>query len=839
MTYLGINHQRFSYLLMNGLKPENVKQFFKECQIQLIACGGKVQNLPSDYQKAIKMLSSGLPSPTDKVVKSWFIKHIIITDKEDADFIVTVYRKYEEINKSLPAKIESKFATSCLAYLFSDNPPESILDFLRSPIIAERKLPKSTVQKITNNTNNADHENGFKSFSEILESLADRVDNNQVLEGIPQEIANYISGLQEAAKGQIQEAITFLNFLPTNSKLHHCLSKILSEYEAQKPIVTHSSTGILVTVPEIFKEEFDYDYDEILAKCIMAERATAVFVNPIAVFRKNKIYSLSDEMKLLFFPERGNLISFDGQAYPPQPHLGELGVWKVSRHSNGKTTHYHISKTRKITVYEVIAVPFNSKEHDSVREYIKNASGKNSCNPSVFYLKDNYILASRNEHTDLTRDENYESGLLLWDSLPAVKVDGRDFVIGPLPKEQRIYECATLNSTIRKLFKFHVGANGGISKEQLRFLAQSLSNSESEIDSFRIERVRLHLESLIKQDETFTVLIEEIMSQPDINQRIDNLVNAEVVRQLDQKRELYSDVDNLRKEAVEWKERIKKQNDEYRKIPENIKKSIRTAFEKACADGLTILGEYAVFKSILDSNEVARIAKTDLFDSPSLKPSPLVRDLVSENNDPILCLQTLGISRRQATAFKLVAEIAHRAGLMVCVRGITARPAVEIWTKSIAQHGVLIDSTIGIIHDSLIRGILEKETIPDVLTLLDANLSALDIYARALTDHVFKRFGEPASEQQPAIFLTLTNGIGGLPLPTTFERLSICIDLDIHYEIMDAADLDEIFTELSDPDDGILYKRFWRPAANALLKQLKTLGQDQQILVLSLLKVDY
>ena len=209
--------------------------------------------------------------------------------------------------------------------------------------------------------------------------------------------------------------------------------------------------------------------------------------------------------------------------------------------------------------------------------------------------------------------------------------------------------------------------------------------------------------------------------------------------------------------------------------------------------------------------------------------------MVSFQSAPtVSTLKKFGVSSRNAKAFSLVGDVARKTGLIICIRGMAARPVVEGWAGALSQNGLLMDSTIGLIDDSITRNALTKSPTLDVLAILDANLSALDIYARPLLDVVLKRLVEPESTQQTTIFFALTDSIGALPLPKTFERISVLINLDANYDFNN--DLDELKSDAFDPDDGYLFKRIWRPAANILRKQIETFNEDEQKLIFPILK---
>lgn len=840
MAYRGIDKRRFSYLLSYGTDDFELKKFFSDCRIQLIQNGGRVQNLPQGSKARIQMLSAVLPASTDDVVQAWFAKHISMVDPEEAEAVVGVFKRYEEVDDELPEDSARRFARSCLVHLFSEEPPQSLLDYLKTPIGVQTEGQEDGAEVADDQRNVPPGDIHPKNLSQVLLDIVEGKDAEENLAGFPPELATFINGLQSAKQGKTRQASEAADALLANSMLRSQLEQYIGQQEARKAASEASSRGLRIIEPEIFEGSFEYERDEVLAYCTKADSPNRVFVHPIAVVRSSRIQFLSDGKRRELFPETGDIMAFTGVGRPRQPRRGEVGIWRVAEHETDKATHYHLASEKR-AVYEVRSVPFPSTDYDSVREYLKeNAerSGGGSLQPLIFHLSDGLIVGGRGERPDLSKDESFELGLLSWNSLQAIRLEGRLFVAGPLPKEQGVYECAGLASTVRRLLKPLIGggkATGGLTKAQLSYLAQSLGSVEAELDALRVQRVKAQLERLGEQHEALNALVDELINHTSVKKRIDQLVEKEASRQLEHKNSLQADINRLQKERGEWEERVRKQRDEYRKLPDGISKAVKAAFEKARADGLSTLAELAIFKALLEpAQRPNTIIEARAGRSGSLA-QPTVRDLAPTGGEAVTILRALGVSAQPATALALVGEVASRAGLMVCVRGIAARAAVEGWARTFMLRGLLIDSTIGLIDDSAVRDCLAGVPPPDGLALLDANLSALDIYARPLSDLVLARLAEPTAKHQLAIFLALADGVGALPLPRTFERISVLIDLDTRYVFRGVSDMDELKAEVTNPDDGILYTHLWRPAADRLCKQIDDLDPEQRALVLSVL----
>jgi hypothetical protein len=840
MSYRNINRDRFRFLLNLGMDDFELSGFFTDCRLQLIHHGAKVQNLPHGRKARIRVLAGELPRATDEVTRSWFAKHVTMVDPEEAEAVVGVFKRYEDVGDELPEESARRYARSCLVHLFSEKPSRSLVEFLKTPIGETSAADDEAIEFPENQRESLKTYDYLVNLPQVLVKLVDGQDVDEHLEGLPPELATFISGIQFAARDQINEARDIVHAFQPESPLRSHLEQYLRSQEARRVSRVLSPRGLKITDPEEFDGGYDYERDEVLGYCTKADQPSAVFVRSLMVFQGGQLRLLTNEKRQELFPDTGDLIAFTGRQYPRQPSRGEVGVWGVAEHYTEKATHFHLA-LRKRAVYEVRSVPFSSTEYDAVREFLKEQgerSGGVSLQPLLFQLNDGLIIGGRAERPDFSKEETFDSGLLSWNSLPAIRLEGRLFVIGALPKEHGIYECAGLGSTVRKLFRPHVGVGkvfAGLTRVQLTQLANSIGDIESSIDNLRIQRVRSELERLGQQQEAFETLVKELINHPDVKLRIDQLVKHETARQLDQKTSLQADIARLQKERGEWEDRIRREKAEHKKLRDETSKVVKAAFDKARAEGVSTLAEVEIFQAL--SRPVSEVKpRTEAVARHSVLLAPLViRDLAPGDKDVISMLRSLGISGQCATAFATVGEIAHKAGLIVCVRGIAARLIVEGWARAIANSGVLVDSTVGLVDDSALKGVLAKVPRPDVVALLDANLSALDIYARPLSDLVLVQLSTSGHGQPLSIFLTLSDSVGALPLPKTFERLAVLIDLDTRYRFLAVADLDALMATATNPEDGTLYMQLWRPAAERLCREIESLKLEERALALSVL----
>ena len=306
-----------------------------------------------------------------------------------------------------------------------------------------------------------------------------------------------------------------------------------------------------------------------------------------------------------------------------------------------------------------------------------------------------------------------------------------------------------------------------------------------------------------------------------------------MVRKLSVRTELQGEIEQLKKDRLQLEDRILKQREEHKKLREETTKVVRGAFDKARNEGVTkLLAEVAIFQALIPSAPPA-IATASALPPRTLRP--FQRDLVAADGDPVGVLRNFGIAKQRAAALVALAKAVHGAGLMLTVKGIVARPAVEAWAAALGARGVLLDVSVGLIDDEPLRTLLGSSSAPEAIVLFDANLSALDIYGRSLTDLAIANIVQSVTSPLPATFLVLSEGLGALPIPRTFEQLSVDVDLERRYEFRAASHFEGMTLETGVEAEHRSLSRLWELGARRLVAEIDKLPSDDKALALSVL----
>lgn len=849
MTYLGIDRRRFAQLLEWGADDDELRRFFAETRLQLVQKGAKVQNPPHGKTARVRMLAQGMPEATDRVVQKWFSEHLKMLDPKPVDKLLEDLRLYEEAGENPPEDEARRLARSCLVHLFSSAPPDELMSFLRpvqaggTPDLSETREAPSPA------TNDQSADSLSEAFGRTLVALAEGRDPDEFLSSLPPTTAAFVAGVQAVRSdrdGDAKIALEALEHQPVERTL-------LVEYAARKALALSSGTPSgLQMVNFVHPDErfsFDFDRDEVLAVCTRDHPETTVFLHPSAIRAADGswIDLSSDAYREKLFYSSGDLIAFPGgRDTPRQPKRGEIGIWRVGENKGSNTGHrtnFHIT-SEKTLVYEVRDVPFDSSNHDAVREYIKHIFGErgSAATPLLFLLRDQLIVGSP-AGKDLTRDEGFDAGLPCWHSLSAFRFEGRVFIPGPLPPSG-LYECEALASSLRKLFAGDYWDTDKPTKALTRKLQDLIASGKAKLSSERAARLRAELATIDEHEGAMSALLDEVMRSPRICAQVDKLVQAKVDELIAQKEQLRKSVQQLEQKQTELLELRRQAEKEQKAVAPAIAKAIRGAFDKARADALGTLGEVAVFKTLIDEL-IERQAPPPMVGTTSPQPSlaasrdgvSIVRSSITGNRSMAETLRALGVTPKAARAIEAVGTMARECGLMLIVDGRAARIAAEAWLSEGEKSGTVIECGFGETDDRVVRSALGDA--PIALAILDANLSPFDVYARPLVDAVLRRLAGIHDQLfQARVLMSMADGMAALPLPAVAESLSLRIHLDripVFCQEREAVAWLEEIESSEEPVDW--FAKLWKPGRTKVLHYLRTVPLEEATLILSALNM--
>lgn len=839
MAYLRINRARFEFLLGFGVSDDELRRFFADKRTPLIQKGGKVQNLPRGYGTRVQVIAT-LPPAADPIVQQWFSANLSMLDPVSVDDVVETFHMYEEANEPLPEGDAKKLSRSSLIHLFSENPPQPLIDFLRSPMGGNAVEPdpepeKPQIQQALPEVTDSSLLNPALAAS--LVAIVDGRDPDEFVAELPPPLASFITGLHAVRGNRPEEVQCAIEELENFEKSKALLADYAARYTKAMASTTPAASGIhLINLDDSEQPEFNFEKDEIIGFCTRDFPENAVFVRPFAIRKENgSFFSLETlDRREEIFPISGDVMAFQGREYPKQPKKNEIGIWHVSPNpgTDRHRTNYHLAGVKKAKVYEVRSIPFKSNEPELVRGYIKEQIARECTslvNPLLFLLRDGLILGCP-LGKDLSKDEGFEQGLPSWRALDAFRFEGRILVPAPLPEPEQ-YECETLASSLKKFLSSKRPDTEKLTKAQLKYLQDAISTGEPHLNATRRARLLEELSYLYESEGAVELLLEEAMKDKRITARIDGLVQAAVTGEISRKTELTEEVTQLEHRLTELKSKLAKQEKEQKALPPSLSKAIRDSAVKATHDAVDTLGQVLVFKALMDN-----LGETPHAEGPIRTPTPTFRSTEPRATPLNASLKALGVTSKHARALEIVGDLAFSAGLFLVIEGTAARLAAEAWASKNTNGSMVLECGVGVTNVPAVAGIAPDE--PRSVVILDANLSPIDVYARRLIDYVQRRISNPADEKEhPWILMSLSASIAGLPFPRDVEAVSVRVSLENNVEFLDQEDVQARLEYMENEEaDESWASVLWKPAFKGLMAKLKSLGAEDAALAVSVLE---
>lgn len=854
MAYQKINKERFEFLLQFGTSEDELRRFFVENRTALIIKGAKVQNLPRGTPARVGILVNGLRPDTDTILQKWFSASLSMLDPASVDEVIETFKLYEEADESLPENEAKRLSRSCLLHLFSPEPSSELIEFLRTPLRAEEN--ENERQSEEDEQQSEEEMNPLSApqrevaednllelgLSDALVALVEGKDPDEFVGKLPPRIAAFVSGLYDAHVGnqeQVESALEEMKEYPQASQL---LREFAVKHARSKRDWKPELSGLkLFSLEEPSRLEFDEERDEIVGLCTTAREETKVFfVRPIAIrTRSGNFISLAKaEHRENLFPLSGDIAALSGHKYPRQPKQGEIAIWRVAKNETSGQQHrtnYHLS-SEKTEVYEIRQVPFKSYEYDSVREYIKQQTissnqGRSASAPLLFVLRDGLIVGSRQ---DLSRDEAFEGGIPSWRTLSGFRFENSILVPGPLPAHE-VYECEPLAVSLRKLLAKDKRAGELLTKQQIKFITGLVGSGEARLNKDRMERLIRELTDIEEDQDAIKEVLNFVVASEPIQRRIDTLVQEEALHRSAQKDGLVGEIRKAEERLADIKAQIEQQEKEQKALPRSLAKAVASAVEKAKQHAVETLGESVVLQAVMGGStalpaESAHSSRVPCSSYRSISPVP---------NSLVSTLLAVGVNPKYANAIELAKSMAHATGIIFATEGTASRIAAESWVESLDKGGVAFECEVGLTADSGIREVLAAS--PAAIAILGANLSPIDIYARALIDGALRRLAQDRHAGSfPDVILALSDGVAALPLPASVQSILFRINLDRLPEFLSEDEASQILEDIGDSADSeVWFSRMWRPAGKRVLAHLRALPPDELAQVLSIIRLKH
>ena len=324
------------------------------------------------------------------------------------------------------------------------------------------------------------------------------------------------------------------------------------------------------------------------------------FVHMAGAISGDDLIALTEPESEFLFPESGDATGYPDDYFGMSPPRDMLAIWSVKYHNAERKTRFLISDFHS-RVYHVYKVPHASTDPDLIRSWIQHEYvGRASVYP-VFELSDGLIIKAVGDLMEFS-SYNFDTPFNGYVSHEAVSWQGKLIVIKPFPAAEIKYDCATINSAIKRLFKVRSDISGFpvLTKGNLQDLA-TLASKESDdglISQSSIRAIK-SVENIFAARENVEEFFSDILNQPEVVGRL----NEEIQRVRAEQKTLLetgkTEFAQLAASKQKLLSEIQAANQSVKNEALELTRELKKAFEKAAKDGVKTLSEVAVLQSFI------------------------------------------------------------------------------------------------------------------------------------------------------------------------------------------------------------------------------------------------
>jgi hypothetical protein len=822
MSFKDIDKVKFHYLIQPFFNHRQLSEFFKTYWDELILNGVILKWVPVKDDAFEKFVD--LPTSVDSLIISWLNKHLTFGEPEPV-FPVIGMLSYIELNvNEILAKPPidpelKKFVLSALHYLTQDTPPPKLLEYLRSPLKASHLEVEPSIEAPTLSSEDE------VSSSGLTEALREGGYDvfEYLLNGEPQDM----SGKSESFKDcyYITRSIMFYK-TSRYKEAYQYLSK-LSPYcpfrlRLQQAIDDAESKAINAK-EEYTKDTFESDEFQVIAFC-HSVRSKVAYLTPVALINaENKVYHLLDrQRKDLLFPKNGQLIFFISAKSSWLPNYDEIAIWSTIVQESEHLIETHAALDEKKPLHQVHFIEFSPDQTELIRARMKEIMLRTEGNrfTPIFCLNNQLFVSGRPNQSRSVDDNAFFANMLAWRHLPRLPLNDKHYVLGPLPPEDLVYNCAPVSYIFSSLLKNEMErVSLAITKNQISFLSNYLDSFADRTEVSTLEYIRKALDNVMNSEGEVNKLVHEMVELPVIKAKIDEYIQDNGMKLLAKKLTIVDEINKLQVDHRELLHQVEKRKKELSAIPTTLYDEIKNRFEKARLEGIKELSEIAFFKSFIGE-------KTGIDSIDSKTPDKRV-PVAGNKLDSKDWLTILGLSNAKIASINASCELSKQTGAIVAVKGLGARLVAERMALNCGVGCAAVDMEVGINGHQWLGTILRpNEDQKSGLVILDANLSPLEIYGRPLLDTVMTRI---ASSVPPHahILMSISDSPNSHPIPSHFLLNMVLIDLDNYSKsasilVQSIEDIKESLLNVA--EGNLLSELFWPPLANRLRRYIEKLN---------------
>jgi hypothetical protein len=427
-----------TWLLQGALKAEQLVSFFRAHRKQLMLAGHSKQNLPANQTEAMRWIVK-FPDRAIVIFAGWLAKQPKDYPETLASQLVPRFKAIEVEGVEFSREELTKLFRCGLDDLYGKSPSPDWLEFLSKEEGAEPEsveLPASA----------AEPEQPSES---VLEAFVHFVRGEAAADAIGDPKLKLAALLTEAAKKADPAVVGLLvPDIEVMVNLRALLMRPPIQTAAERPY-----PGMKASAPsfETLDPARNYLDLEIIATCRRTVATRHSFLEIEGFVGEEGVFTLSAADVRLAVPDEGRLILHPDSPVPT-PTIGQPATYQVERTDTQKSIKARVVGSGRPLV-RIVYVPYESREHDFVRQWIETFARESSLTTALFVTTDGLCIRPRVEPLQRVAHVSFDWILDAYSEITTIEFAAGAYVLGPLPALAKPYDCAPLVVSARRFFK--------------------------------------------------------------------------------------------------------------------------------------------------------------------------------------------------------------------------------------------------------------------------------------------------------------------------------------------------------------------------------------------------
>lgn len=786
MPFRDLNPVKFGYLLSFGTREGELRRFFNDRLKLLIFHRARLRNPPPGRKERIRTIVEKLPPSTDDVVQKWFQANVTVEIPVPVEEILEWFQVFNDAGgEGLPDEEARRLARSALVHLFSDEPDERLLSYLkRSPAAVSREVdseppPSSREASDLGETSSDDQPDDNETLTSVFPQLIGALisgrdaDVDDLISILPDQTRIFVDGVVGARNGAYEELEESISALDEGSAERAALIALRGRARVSAQHERNLRQGLQVAVPDDFEGD-GQDHWKILGVAVK-DLDPAIFVRPLAVQREGAWRRVRAEDRPRLFPESGDVMTHRSPGRRG-PQVGEYVCWDVDEKpsAGGRTRVHFTGEVAK--VFEIVELAASSSDPDSVRSLVEDAiRGRRAQQPLLFALSDGLIVAPRTG--DPSNEECFDQPWNAWPHANALLVDGRLIHVGPPKGNPTAIDLAPINLALKRLVRALMDAGkASLTKRQVNEICDLVGSDEAGFSDSRLRRLAQNLDLVRLDQEALDNVLALLEGKPEVQDRVSSYVDAEVNRRLAMKDSILAEIDMARRRKDEIATDIKNAERVLKQIQRETRDAVGKAFDEAMSQGLSTLAKAEIFGSLSGRRDVARGGPpSSVATMLPIRPVAGTEDV----NQVVSDLRALGIQRKLGVALCTLGWALADLGLCLVLRGRMSRQVARTLVRYRSNGAAALDVPLGFTDAEAFLSTIKTFGPNSALAVLNADCAPIELYASPLIDSLYD--GVIGSAPAPRFILSTVEGDVGLPVSKAFSAVSITVNLDSQF----------------------------------------------------------